>query len=117
PRGTPFAVTEATMLEIEEAANLVQQELATDSGSTIFESVSVSLGETSRQGFSVSGLGDNQAGHLGQMTIQLVPSDFRDISSSQIESLIRRRIQDLPNIDKLEFQSSPVGDEPDIEVE
>lgn len=117
PRGTPFDVTEATMLEIERAAALVQQELAADTGISVYESVSTSIGETGRQGFAVSGLGDNQAHHLGQMTIQLVPSDFREVSSSQIETLIRRRIQDMPNIDTLEFQSSPVGDDPDIEVE
>ena len=117
PRGTPFSVTEATLLKIEDAADRVQQELTAHSGRAIYESVSVSLGETGQQGFAISGMADNQAGHLGQLTIQLVPSDFRDVSSSQIESLIRRRIQHLPSIDKLEYQSSPIGDDPDIEME
>jgi multidrug efflux pump subunit AcrB len=31
--------------------------------------------------------------------------------------MIRSRVQDLPGIEKLEFQSSPIGEEPDVEIE
>lgn len=117
PQGTPFATTEATLLQIEAAAETVRQELATDAELGIYESVSVSIGETATAGFQVSGMGNDRSNHLGQMTIQLVPSDFRQSSSSDVENRLRALIQDLPNIERLEFQSSPIGSEPDIEIE
>ena len=118
PLGTPFERTEKTLLSIEEHISSIRKELDDGSQTNTFESISVSIGETIAL---VSGPGDNygreSASHIGQIIIQLVPSDFRNQSSSMIEATIRSRIQDLPGIETLEFKSSLIGEEPDIEIE
>ena len=117
PLGTPFVQTESTMLSIEEHIAAVREELDGGSDTSAFESISVSIGEvTGGTGPGAYSAGES-ASHVGQFRIQLVPSDFRNQSSSGIEAMIRERINDLPGIETLEFQSSLIGEEADIEVE
>mgnify|MGYP001209971340 CR=1 FL=1 len=116
PIGTPFDVTKTTVTKIEQEAQNVQKEIETDGA--VYQSISVSIGQTSTTVGPPGTAGRNSnASHLGQIVIQLVPSDFRSVSAAQIESMIRKRVIDLPNIEKLEFQSSLIGEEADIEVE
>jgi len=118
PLGTPFETTESTMLEIEEQIIDVRSQLDSESLSSSFESISVSIGEASAaSGGPGGGLPGQSASHLGQFRIRLVPSDYRELSSSEVESLIRAQTQDLPGIETLEFQSSLIGEESDIEIE
>ena len=117
PNGTPFENTKATLLTIEDAVNTVRDELETGD-KTVYQSVSISIGQTSSEtGPPGTASRNSNASHLGQITLQLVPSDFRDVSAAEVESMIRKRIIDLPNIEKLEFQSSLIGEDADIEVE
>lgn len=116
PQGTPFATTEATMLRIEKEVLDVEEALE-KSGREVFESIYVSIGETSRDPGPGSSGGENSANNLGQVKIKLVSSDFRNIAASDIESKIRNRIQNFPGIEEMKFQSSLVGDDADIEVE
>ncbi len=46
-----------------------------------------------------------------------MPSDKRNFSAFEIESMIKKRINNIANIDSLTFQSSPIGDQPDITIE
>tara|TARA_R110002124_G_scaffold233406_1_gene398805 strand:- start:193078 stop:196218 length:3141 start_codon:yes stop_codon:yes gene_type:complete len=116
PTGTPFSVTQSTMLKIENAVEEVRRE--TEVTDPVFQSVSISIGQTTSTLGPPGTAGTNSnAAHLGQLTIQLMPSDFRIVSSAQVEKMIRDRIINLPNIEKLEFQSSLIGGEADIDVE
>ncbi|NNE38192.1 MAG: efflux RND transporter permease subunit, partial [Gammaproteobacteria bacterium] len=118
PLGTPFAMTESTMLEIERHILDVRSQLDIDSESSAFESISVSIGQVSGPSAGPGGnLPGQSASHLGQFRVRLVPSDYRQLSASEVESLIREKIQDLPGIESLEFQSSLIGEEADIEIE
>ncbi len=118
PLGTPFETTESTMLEIEKQILDVRSQLDGESQSSSFESISVSIGEASAaSGGPGGGLPGQSASHLGQFRIRLVPSDYRELSSSEVEGLIRAQTQDLPGIETLEFQSSLIGEESDIEIE
>lgn len=115
--GTPFAVTQDTMLHIEREVNAVRDQLSSNTSSP-FESIALSIGQVSNGGHGPGGNArSNNANHIGQIKIQLVPSDFREQSSSQIERMIRTRIEHFPNIKTLEFKSSLIGEEADIEVE
>lgn len=116
PVGTPFKTTEETMLKIERETQAVREEL--ESGDqVIFENQTLSIGEQSSQGGPGSGPGSSSANNLGQLKIKLVSSDFRDVSASEVEGMIRKRVENFPGIEELKFQSSLVGDEPEIEVE
>ncbi len=117
PVGTQFNQTKETMLTIERAVEAVRQKVETN-GQTVYESTSLSIGETSSEAGPPGTAGRNsKSSNVGQMVIQLVSSDHRNVSAAQIESMVRERIADLPNIEKLAFQSSLIGEEADIEVE
>lgn len=117
PTGTPFSVTEGTMKTIENHITKVRQELDKQNNMSPFESLSLSVGEIA----AASGPGRTSPGesanHIGQVIIRLVPSDFRDVSAAQVEGLIRDRIENIPGIDSLTFESSLIGEEADIEIE
>lgn len=141
PEGTPYAITEATMKRIEAESMAVldklqqkkteilrdrlkkEQSLAAlnrlekESGQKIYDNIIARIGETSTRGGPGTFAGGGAANNVGQINIQLVPSDFRSESSATIENMIRERIKDLPNIEKLTMQSSLVGEDPDIDVE
>lgn len=117
PLGTPFDTTQDAILEIESYINDVKKELSQKNGSDIFESISVSIGQIAggfRPGRAVAG---NVSNNVGQVKIKLVPSDFRTYSAATIESMIRKRIVNIPNIETLEFQSSLIGEDADIDIE
>lgn len=117
PTGTQFEQTESIMLAIEQAVEAVRQKVETDSHK-VYESTSLSIGETSSEaGPPGTAMRNSKSSNVGQMVIQLVSSDQRDVSAAQIESMVRERIIDLPNIEKLAFQSSLIGEDADIEVE
>lgn len=117
PTGTSFAVTEKTVLEIEQHILNIKAELDAGKDQSMFRNITVSIGETAAD----SGPGGVESGssgnNVGEVIVQLVPSDFRSISSAEFEALIRDRIQNMPNIEELEYKSSLVGEDADIEIE
>lgn len=118
PVGTPFENTKDTILEIERQALEVRDEIDKNSKDSIFESISTTIGEiSSRGGGPRAGSGGSTASNVGQVTVRLVSSDFRELSAREIENKIRQKIKDLPNIKKLEFRSSLIEEEPSIAIE
>ena len=118
PEGTPFSTTERTMLTIEDEIYNVRERVQ-NSGEDPFQSITVTIGQNSSEASpgNPTGGGSNIANNIGQIKIQLIPSDFRQLSALELESRIRDRVANLPNIETIEFQSSPVGGQPDVEVE
>ena len=116
PVGTPFKATEKTLLNIEEEVINVRKELGTNSEDP-FQSIVVTIGQTSASSNPGSVGGASFDNSIGQVKIQLLPSDFRELSAKQIEGKIRKRIEHLSGIEQLNFASSPIGSEPDIEIE
>lgn len=117
PAGTPYAITEETMHRIEQAVQNTRKELNETSARDIFESVTLRIGQTASDGGPGSYASSATSSNIGQINVQLVPSDFRNISSYRVEDIIRSKIEHLPNIEELELQSSLVGGEPDINLE
>ena len=118
PQGTPFAVTERTIAVIESAVYAVRDQIENEAGHSAFESVSVSIGTVAGQsGGPNAGGGGGSGAHLGEVRIQLLPSDFRSYTASEIEAQIRERVRHLPGVESLEFQSSLIGGGADIEIE
>lgn len=117
PLGTPFKLTKETILEMEEHIKEVRKEIDANQKNSAFESVSISIGEIGIDPGHAGILTGESASHVGQVKVQLVPSDFRESSSYEVETMIRDRIKDLPNIETLEFVSSLIGEEADIEIE
>ncbi len=116
PEGTPFEVTKRTLLEIESEVSNMRKELM-EGDRDIFQSVFTRIGQSASDGGGPRASSSKGGNQLGQVKIQLVSSDYRSVSSTEIESMLRGRIEDLPGIETLEFQSSLIGEEADIEVE
>ncbi|NCT41801.1 MAG: efflux RND transporter permease subunit [Alphaproteobacteria bacterium] len=114
--GTPFAMTRDAVLFIEDQTIALEEELS-DGGDGPFESISVSIGEISTESNPGASAGSSLSSNIGQVKIALVQSNLRTQSAAQIESMIRERIEDLPNVDKLEFESSLIGENPDVDIE
>lgn len=104
------------MLQIEQDVKAVRQNVSAE-GIDPFQSITLRIGQTSRDAGPGGGGGNNFANNIGQIVVQLIPSDFRTQSSKELESMIRARIEDIPGIEELEFLSSPIGEDPDIELE
>ncbi|BET69456.1 efflux RND transporter permease subunit [Opitutales bacterium ASA1] len=118
PQGTPFAVTERAVGVIEQAVRTVSDDIEAKTGSSAVESVSVSIGSVSVERGGPGGGGESESGsQLAEVRVQLLPSDFRSHTASQIESLIRDRVRGLTGVESLEFQSSLVAGGAAIDVE
>jgi multidrug efflux pump subunit AcrB len=119
PQGTPFKLTEYATLEVEKAALFVRDVLdeKRPENESVYKNVSVTIGATSAKTSGPgAGLGASTSNNVGQVIVQLVPSDFRALSASQIEGKIRDELGHLTGLESLDFQSSLIGGEPDIEV-
>ncbi len=116
PEGTSFEVTKATMLDIENEVGAIREELM-DGASDPFRSMFLRIGQSASDGGGPRASSSKSGNQLGQLKIQLVSSDYRQISASELESKIRAKIEDIPGIETLEFQSSLIGEDADIEVE
>ncbi|NCO03818.1 MAG: efflux RND transporter permease subunit [Alphaproteobacteria bacterium] len=116
PEGSTFQTTQAIMLKIEEEIENVRQEIDTGNQS-IYKSVSTSIGQVSNLGNPTRTSASQNSDNIGQIILQLVPSDFRNLSSTEIEAMVRKKTENLPNIETLEFKSSLIGEDADIEIE
>lgn len=116
PQGTPFELTKDVMFKIEKDVAEVREEVSKGTEDP-FQSVVVLIGQAS----SAESPGANSTpatnSNIGQVKIQLMPSDFRKLSSLALEDKLRNKIGNIAGIEKLEFLSSPIGEAPDIEIE
>ncbi len=118
PQGTPFKLTEHATLEVEKAAIEVRDELDQKrTNGSIYDNLSVTIGATTAETAGPdAGTGGGSANNLGQVIVQLVPSDFRELPASSIGNMIRDKLDHLTGVESLDFRSSIIGDEPDVEV-
>lgn len=114
--GTPFSVTEKAMTQIEKEVLGVRETLAQE-GADPFEAIQLSIGESSSGGGPGGPHMTSSSNAVGQVRITLVTSDLRKYSAAEIEAMVRKRIVDIPNIESLEFQSSMMGNDADVELE
>ncbi len=118
PDGTPYNVTESTMDRVEDAINKIRETIEKDAPHPIVESTTIRVGEIAAGGGGPRGSrGSSKSSNKGQVIMQLVPSDFRNITSNKIGEMIREDIRHYPNIEELEIKSSGIGSDPDINIE
>ncbi len=115
-QGTPFRLTQQTMLRIEQHALAVNDELISQ-GHSPYVSTSLSIGETNTRSTPHANGGGTKGNNIGQLKIELANADHRTLKTSAIESMIRQRVVELPNIESIAFKSSLVRSGSDIEVE
>ncbi len=109
PEGTPVEVTAEAIASIEAAALAVRRE-SEGAGEAVFQHVLTSLGEQpyrSRQSQGPAEVGQRYSGgHLGEVNIELVPSEGRNISAQAIVDRWRDRVGVIPDAVELTFAST-----------
>jgi multidrug efflux pump subunit AcrB len=122
--GTPAAVTARTIRVLEDAARRVQREAdATrdlEHGS-IFTHVLASVGEQPFRNFQAQlpsgGSAAGAGGHLGELQVEMINSDYRDLTTSEMQRRWRAALPPLAGVAELTFQNTMVSSGKPIELE
>ncbi|MDJ0789252.1 MAG: efflux RND transporter permease subunit, partial [Myxococcota bacterium] len=111
-QGTPYDVTAEAVEEIAAAGRRLQAELDAEWGGdrSLIQHALVSIGDhptqNSNQNPGNAGQQTASAGHLGEVTLELVPAEERAISTEEIAQRWRELVPPIPGQEELVFQSS-----------
>ncbi|MGD8860398.1 MAG: efflux RND transporter permease subunit [Myxococcales bacterium] len=103
PVGTPVQVT---LRHQRRALDIAHQILGEHGGEDIARGIFAEIGGAGRGRASSPGREGSGAGHLADVQLFLVPTDQRDISSSQFARQWRERMGDIPGAEKVSFEFS-----------
>jgi multidrug efflux pump subunit AcrB len=120
PQGTPVEVTSEAVRVIEESAERVRQEMIDETGNDPFRTISASIGGQSRARQGPPGMTDNNqvsAAHLGEIFIELAPTEERDFTSTEAMNRWRERTAAIPDVVELKFNASLLSAGEDINVQ
>jgi len=123
PQGTPAETTLAAVQHIEEAARAVQAEIdAEGRGHDVFAHVSASVGQQpykTKQATTPAAMAAALAtgGNLGEVQIEVVGAEQRDISVAELTNRWRERTGQIAGTEELTFSSSIMSAGPPIEIE
>jgi len=109
PIGTPLSETEAVVRRIEDVASMMDETLVINSLVGVLASVDDTSGVTAA----------GQGTHLGQLFIELVPVEDREIESSQVIAAIRAGVGPVDEAESIvfsEIQGGPAGRDITIQV-
>lgn len=111
PEGTPLEKTEALMQRLEHAATDLQSELRKSEGA---EQIINMISVTGLQPMARTG---KQGNHIGEVELELAPSEDRDLSSSQIVDMWRNKVGKVDGVTQMSFQSGLRDSGPAINLE
>lgn len=112
PLGTPVESTSAAVGRLEAAADQLRREIdeSTDGETSVFRHVLAAVGEQpsmmEARGPMGPAAGNFNGAHLGEVQIELVGSEFRNISSAEISRRWRELTGSIPGVSQLSFTSS-----------
>ena len=121
-QGTTVTQTAKVVEYIEAKALDLRRQIDEETGDTesIYRNVFTSIGDQpTRRRTSFSAVrGASGQGHLAEVTIELKPSEQRDIGSTEIESRLRALVGEVPGPESLVFSSSffSAGDPISVEL-
>jgi multidrug efflux pump subunit AcrB len=127
PQGTPFEVTEAAVHHLEASVEGLRAEIDPESAAadqSLVLHVLASVGSQpfrDRQSSGPTGGGQQASAdsHLGEVVLELVPSEDRAISTSQVAQRWRRIVGSVPDAVELVFASDlfSAGDAIDVQLQ
>jgi multidrug efflux pump subunit AcrB len=122
PLGTPASVTNEAVLKLERAAQTLAGQLASEYTETPVTHILSAVGNqpSSNSGGGPPGVSSSSAGgHLGEVTLQLVPSQSREIETREVANRWRELAGQIPDAVELKFSTSlfTVGNAIDIQLE
>ena len=120
PQGTPASVTSAGVEKLELGAARVRARLLEETGMDYFLHVVASVGDqpmASRGGGPIGPVLDLAAAHVGEVTIELAPSETRSYSSEQVGLMWRELTGPIPEAVDVNFNMSAMTPGDDIDVQ
>ena len=109
PQGISVSETAHAVRKLELGAARLRQELLDDTGRDYFRHTFTSIGDQpmmSRGGGQMSRTEDLSAAHLGEVTIELVPSQERELSSEWLSNRWRELTGSIPEAVDVSFNTS-----------
>ncbi len=109
PQGTSAAVTESVVKTIEAAALELGQQLKTKDGGPIIRHVRSTVGEQPFVAQSGGPMGTRVlpvGSHLGEVQVELVGSEHRSFTSTDLARLWRKNVGEIPDAVELRYNSS-----------
>ncbi|TNF71099.1 MAG: efflux RND transporter permease subunit [Acidobacteria bacterium] len=121
PQGTPVSVTARMVRNIESAALELAAELEQENGGQPIRRVMTTIGDQpfrTAAGPAALNVGaDFSATHLGEVNLELAPSEERDITSTEVADRWREKVGAIPDAVELTFTSSLFSSGEAINVE
>lgn len=109
PDGTPSREAEQATLKIEQAIREINERYSTDE-QPLVQIVHRMVGTVPDiQGPGAAMGSATDGGHAGYVHVQLVPSEFRDVTSEQVIREWRERVGEIPGTETLTFTSQARG--------
>ena len=118
PLGTRPAVTSQAVQRLEEGAMRLREELIEETGEDYFVHVFASIGDqpmASREGPGLQA-GNTAASHLGEVTVELVPSEDRIYTSEELGRRWRTLTGPIPEAVEVGFDASAMEPGDDVDV-
>jgi multidrug efflux pump subunit AcrB len=111
PSGVSAEKTAEAVRRLEQTALELQREIEREEGAKVFRHIHTSIGEqpyrTEQTQNAGHGIGTSFSGqHLGEVNIELIPSEERDVTSAEVERRWRRMTGAIPDVVSLSFSSS-----------
>ena len=120
PQGTPASVTSAAVEKLEVGAARVRERLFEETGQDYFRHVAASVGDqpmASRGGGPMGPMLSLAAAHVGEVTVELAPSETRAYTSEQIGLMWRELTGPIPEAVDVNFNMSAMSPGDDIDVQ
>ena len=123
PQGTPPDVTLRAVQRLEASAARLRETSLQDTGQDLFRHVYSAIGDQPNSGGMAAqimggGTSTVAAGHLGEVTVELAPSEDRTLSSDDILERWRDATGQIPEAVQLSFNASmfSAGDDVDVQL-
>lgn len=121
PQGTTVDQTSKVIKLVEDKALVLRAQLDEENPSedSIYRNIFTSIGDqpNGRRTSMTATAGAGGQGHIGEVTIELKPSEERDIGSNEIEARMRELVGEVPGPESIIFSSSLFSAGNAIEVE
>ena len=116
PAGIGVGVTDEAIAQLSASARSVQGQLADESGDSPVLHVMVARGGHPSTGSTVGGLRQESGTHLGEVVMQLSPSESRELTTQQIADLWRQANGPIEEAIELSFDTERVQTSNDIDI-
>jgi len=120
PQGTPIRTTEEMTLRLEVAAKALGEELENELGFPVFRSMLTSIGGQPIREKNSGATGSEgsvfQGAHLGEVNVELISAEQRDISSREVARRWEAKVGILPGVESLTYSSDLLGSDGDIDL-